>query len=53
MLDYSRIFPPGHPFPYERALQHEIEEHRKALDGTLFIDRVMKSLAISTKGADG
>ncbi|KAM4065697.1 nuclear pore complex assembly domain-containing protein [Hirsutella rhossiliensis] len=50
MLDYSkfdRVFPSGRQSPYDRALQHEIEDHRKGLEGTLFIDRVMKSLGIS------
>lgn len=53
MLDYSkydRVFSSDQQSPYDRALQHEIEDHRKSLDGILFIDRVMKSLGI-TKGS--
>ncbi|KYK54078.1 Elys [Drechmeria coniospora] len=50
MLDYTKhqdVFPAGLQSPYDRKLQHEIEEHRKSLGGSLFIDRVMKALGIS------
>lgn len=50
MLDYTKfhdVFPADLQIPYDRRLQHEIEDHRKNLGGTLFIDRVSKALGIS------
>ena len=50
MLDYTKfqdVFPADLQIPYDRKLQHEIDDHRKSLDGTLFIDRVMKALGIA------
>ncbi|KND86808.1 Uncharacterized protein ely5 [Tolypocladium ophioglossoides CBS 100239] len=50
MLDYTKfhdVFPADLQIPYDRRLQHEIEDHRKNLDGTLFIDRVSKALGVS------
>ncbi|UNI17566.1 hypothetical protein JDV02_003896 [Purpureocillium takamizusanense] len=50
MLDYTRfqdVFPADLQIPYDRRLQHEIDDRRKSLDGTLFIDRVMKALGIA------
>ena len=50
MLDYTKfhdVFPADLQIPYDRKLQHEIENNRKNLDGTLFIDRVSKALGIS------
>ena len=52
MLDYTRyteVFPAGTQLPYDKKLQQQIEAHRKAFDGTLFIDRVLTALGI-TKG---
>lgn len=50
MFDYSNfgdVFPAGLHNPYDRKLQHDVEAHRKHVDGTLFIDRVLKALGIS------
>ncbi|PHH90233.1 hypothetical protein CDD83_4201 [Cordyceps sp. RAO-2017] len=50
MLDltkFDHVFPASLHVPYDRALQHSIEDHRKRLDGTLFVDRVMRALGIS------
>lgn len=52
MIDYTQfqeIFPSGVQMPYDRKLQHEIEAHRKTLEGHLFIDRVLQALGV-TKG---
>ncbi|KJZ78178.1 hypothetical protein HIM_02216 [Hirsutella minnesotensis 3608] len=54
MLNYTKfdhVFPSKHHLPYDRALQHDIENHRKSLDGLLFIDRVMKALGITKSKA--
>ena len=50
-MDYSRfeaVFPQK-AFAYEKRHQQEIEAFRKSVDGTLFIDRVLKAVGI-TKG---
>lgn len=50
MLDITQlqqVFPPDLKSPYDRKTQHDIEAHRKSLDGILFIDRVLKALGIS------
>lgn len=52
MIDYTQfqqVFPSDLQSPYDRQLQHDIETHRKTLDGVLFVDRVLKALGI-TKG---
>lgn len=52
MIDYTQlqqVFPSDLQTPYDRQLQHDIEAHRKTLDGVLFVDRVLKALGI-TKG---
>lgn len=49
MLDYTKfhdVFGAHLQIPYDRKLQHEIDEHRKSLDGVLFIDRVMEALGM-------
>ncbi|KAF4591852.1 ELYS-domaining containing protein [Ophiocordyceps camponoti-floridani] len=46
VTDFERVFPSSLKFPYDRTLQHEIEHHRKAVGGTLFIDRVMTTLGL-------
>ncbi|PFH63265.1 hypothetical protein XA68_15899 [Ophiocordyceps unilateralis] len=49
MPDYTKfedVFPADLKFPYDRTLQHDIDHHRKAVGGTLFIDRVMKALGL-------
>ncbi|RCI09241.1 hypothetical protein L249_1408 [Ophiocordyceps polyrhachis-furcata BCC 54312] len=43
---YDDVFHAKLKFPYDRTLQHEIEHHRKAQGGLLFIDRVMKALGV-------
>lgn len=50
MIDYTQfhnVFPATLQAPYDRKLQHDIDAHRKELDGVLFIDRVLKALGIS------
>jgi hypothetical protein len=52
MFDYTKfhdVFPTETQLPYDRKLQHDIEAHRKNVDGVLFIDRVLRALGI-TKG---
>ncbi|KAI1771095.1 nuclear pore complex assembly-domain-containing protein [Hypoxylon cercidicola] len=44
---YSRIFGSLDPFPYNRAFVQQIEATRRALDGSLFIERVLKALNLS------
>ncbi|RDA93739.1 hypothetical protein CP533_0224 [Ophiocordyceps camponoti-saundersi (nom. inval.)] len=46
LSEYDDVFPAKLKFPYDRALQNEIEHHRKAQGGILFIDRVMKALGV-------
>lgn len=45
--DFHDVFPTGVHHPYDRKLQHDIEAHRKNVDGLLFIDRVLRALGIS------
>lgn len=50
MLDFSQFsaaFPADGPKPYDQSGVREIETFRKALDGVLFIDRVLKALGIT------
>lgn len=50
MLDYTelhQVFPASLQSPYDRKTQHDIDGHRKSLDGILFIDRVLRALGIS------
>ncbi|RWA08227.1 hypothetical protein EKO27_g6892 [Xylaria grammica] len=47
MTDYSqfdRVFGPVNPFPYSRTVILSIEASRRSLEGSLFIDRVLKAL---------
>ncbi|KAI0454609.1 nuclear pore complex assembly-domain-containing protein [Xylaria acuta] len=47
MMDYSqfdRVFGPVNPFPYSRTVILSIEAWRRSLEGSLFIDRVLKAL---------
>jgi hypothetical protein len=53
-MDYTqfdRVFGPMHTFPYNRALVQRIEASRRSLEGSLFIDRVLKALNL-TQGKD-
>ncbi|RDA88628.1 hypothetical protein CP532_5828 [Ophiocordyceps camponoti-leonardi (nom. inval.)] len=50
---YDDVFPAKLKFPYDRPLQHEIEHHRKAQGGVLFIDRVMKALGVIKGSSSG
>ncbi|OAQ66373.1 nuclear pore complex assembly domain-containing protein [Pochonia chlamydosporia 170] len=45
--DFHDVFPTGVHHPYDRKLQHDIEAHRKNVEGLLFIDRVLRALGIS------
>lgn len=45
--DFQQVFPAGAQLPYDRDLQATIQDSRKALDGVLFIDRVMKALGLA------
>lgn len=45
--DFQQVFPAGAQLPYDRELQANIQDSRKALDGVLFIDRVMKALGLA------
>lgn len=51
MDDYtilSRVFKPEWPSPYAKAeVVKEIQVMRKEFNGTLFIDRVLRTLGIS------
>ncbi|KAK6952709.1 hypothetical protein Daesc_005002 [Daldinia eschscholtzii] len=50
MLDpskFDRIFGSLDPFPYDRKVIQHLESSRRRLDGSLFIDRVMKALNLS------
>lgn len=48
-LDFKRVFKPEWKFPYEDAeIVREIEVMRKEFNGTLFIDRVLKTLSIKS-----
>ncbi|PHH83058.1 hypothetical protein CDD82_3716 [Ophiocordyceps australis] len=50
MIDYSdfgHVFGTSPSLSFDRKLVASIEEHRKKLDGTLFIDRIMKALCTS------
>ncbi|KAI1499107.1 nuclear pore complex assembly-domain-containing protein [Biscogniauxia marginata] len=47
MIDFSqfdRIFGSLNPFPYNRAFAQQVEASRKALEGSLFVDRVLNAL---------
>ncbi|XXH02110.1 hypothetical protein Hte_008477 [Hypoxylon texense] len=44
---YGRIFGSLDPFPYNRAFVQQIEATRRGLDGSLFIERVLKALNLS------
>ncbi|KAF2967809.1 hypothetical protein GQX73_g5739 [Xylaria multiplex] len=47
MADYSHfdgVFGPVNPFPYSRTVILSIEASRRSLEGSLFIDRVLKAL---------
>lgn len=47
MMDYSqfdRVFGTLNPFPYSRTAIVSIEASRRNLEGSLFIDRVLKAL---------
>ncbi|KAI4861331.1 nuclear pore complex assembly-domain-containing protein [Hypoxylon rubiginosum] len=44
---YGRIFGSLDPFPYNRAFVQQIEAARRSLDGSLFIERVLKALNLS------
>ncbi|KAI0475681.1 nuclear pore complex assembly-domain-containing protein [Xylariaceae sp. FL0804] len=45
--DFDRLFGSMSPFPYNKASVQKIESCRRELDGTLFIDRVLKALNLS------
>lgn len=47
--NFEDVFPSGAQLPYDKNLLQEIEQSRKNIDGSLFIDRVLKALGI-TKG---
>ncbi|KAI1407977.1 nuclear pore complex assembly-domain-containing protein [Hypoxylon sp. FL1857] len=50
MLDptqFDRIFGSLDPFPYNRAFVQQLENSRRNLEGSLFIDRVLKALNLS------
>ncbi|PHH62796.1 hypothetical protein CDD81_6688 [Ophiocordyceps australis] len=50
MIDYSdfrHVFGSSPALSYDRKLVSSIDEHRKKLDGTLFMDRIMKALCTS------
>ncbi|KAI1103367.1 nuclear pore complex assembly-domain-containing protein [Jackrogersella minutella] len=50
MLDpsqFDRIFGSLDPFPYNRAFVQHLEASRRSLEGSLFIDRVLKALNLS------
>ncbi|KAI1320332.1 nuclear pore complex assembly-domain-containing protein [Xylariaceae sp. FL0255] len=54
MIDYSqfdRVFGSMSPFPYHRPFIQRIEASRKSLDGSLFIDRVLKALNLGNAAA--
>ncbi|KAI1398194.1 nuclear pore complex assembly-domain-containing protein [Hypoxylon fuscum] len=44
---FDRIFGSLDPFPYNRSFIQQIEAARRSLDGSLFIDRVLKALNLS------
>ena len=49
MLDYTKfqdVFPADLQVPYDWKFKQDIDDHRKNLDGVLFIDRVMRALGI-------
>ncbi|KAH7159623.1 nuclear pore complex assembly-domain-containing protein [Dactylonectria estremocensis] len=50
MFNYTNlhdVFPADSPNPYDRKLQHEIDNCRKSFDGVLFIDRVLRAVGIT------
>ncbi|KAI8627171.1 nuclear pore complex assembly-domain-containing protein [Xylariaceae sp. FL1651] len=50
MIDYSqfdRVFGSMNPFPYNRPFIQRIETSRRSLEGSLFIDRVLKALNLA------
>ncbi|KAI3325579.1 nuclear pore complex assembly-domain-containing protein [Xylariaceae sp. AK1471] len=50
MMDYTqfdRVFGPMNTFPYNRTLVQRIEASRQSLEGSLFIDRVLKALNLA------
>lgn len=47
MIDYAnfeQVFGPMSPFPYNRTVTLSIETARRSLEGSLFIDRILKTL---------
>ncbi|KAL7619376.1 hypothetical protein AAE478_009914 [Parahypoxylon ruwenzoriense] len=44
---FDRIFGPLDPFPYNRQFVQQLEISRRNLEGSLFIDRVLKALDLS------
>ncbi|KAI1640798.1 nuclear pore complex assembly-domain-containing protein [Biscogniauxia mediterranea] len=47
MFDFSQfdlVFGSLDPFPYNRAFSQKVDASRKALEGSLFVDRVLKAL---------
>ncbi|OTB03224.1 hypothetical protein M426DRAFT_322015 [Hypoxylon sp. CI-4A] len=45
--EFDRVFGPLDPFPYSRNAVQRIESSRRSLEGSLFIDRVLKALNLS------
>ncbi|KAI1810384.1 nuclear pore complex assembly-domain-containing protein [Poronia punctata] len=46
-LQFDKVFGSVNPFPYNRSLVQRIETSRRSLEGSLFIDRVLKALNLS------
>ncbi|KAI2606796.1 nuclear pore complex assembly-domain-containing protein [Hypoxylon sp. NC1633] len=44
---FDRAFGPLNPFPYSPAFVQQVETSRRSLEGSLFVDRVLKALNLS------
>ncbi|KAI2631544.1 nuclear pore complex assembly-domain-containing protein [Hypomontagnella submonticulosa] len=45
--EFDKIFGSLDPFPYDRSFVQHLESSRRSLEGSLFIDRVLKALNLS------
>ncbi|KAI1385992.1 nuclear pore complex assembly-domain-containing protein [Hypoxylon trugodes] len=45
--EFDRFFGTLNPFPYDRPAIQQVEASRRSLEGSLFIDRVLKALNLS------
>ncbi|KAI0008252.1 nuclear pore complex assembly-domain-containing protein [Xylariaceae sp. FL0662B] len=47
LFQFERVFGSLDPFPYDRAFIQKVDSRRRLLEGSLFIDRVLKALNLA------